>query len=84
MDDTANLKDLLKKPVKASPLEQVKADAKYNYLSRMKEKIEQDRYKAAKQDGRDAVQELSDSMMLDIQKELGYEVKLTASDKKGK
>lgn len=83
MDESANLKDLLKKPIKASPLEQVKADAKYNYLSRMKEKIELERFKEAKVDGKEAVESLSHEMMTDIQHQLGYEVKPKVSSKKG-
>ena len=89
MDETANLKDLLKKPVKASPLEQVKQDAQYNYLSRMKEQIELEKFKEAKSQGRDAVKDLSASMLEEVQRELGYETesekmaKKTTSSKKG-
>jgi hypothetical protein len=58
--DINELKAGLKKPRTLTNLEEVKLDAKFNYLRRLREQQEKEAYENAKAKGFGAVEELAD------------------------
>ena len=65
MDDTKDLKAGLKKYGKNS-LEEVKADAAYNYLRRYREQLEQQAYTDAKAKGLDEVDKITQQTIAEL------------------
>jgi len=61
------LKEGLKRQ-KPSPLEQVKQDAKYNYLKRLKEQQEKAAYREAQEKGSDAIEKFFEEQKLAVKK----------------
>lgn len=66
MDDTNDLKQGLKKFGK-NDLNEVRADAKFNYLSRLREQREKEAYAAARAEGYEAVEELTKKTIAEFQ-----------------